>query len=186
MTPTSSFPIARLPRQRRPFRAVSVLLIGGALALWSSLSVAHEYWAGTLKIEHPWSRATAAGAAVGAGFMTITNSGRADALLAASSPVAERVELHLGRIENRVMQMRRLERIELPAGETVRLEPGGLHLMLIGLKQPLVEGSRVPLVLRFAGSGERKIELQVEALGAQGRGAQSMGTRSTERDHGRQ
>lgn len=170
-------------RQRRQFLAASVLLLGGALSLWSNMSMAHEYQAGTLKLEHPWSRATAASAAVGAGFMALTNSGKADALLSGSSPVAERVELHSGRIEGGIMKMRRVERIELPAGETVRLEPGGLHIMLIGLKQPLVEGTKVPLVLRFAGAGEQKVELKVEALGAQGRAAQPTGAPAKDMDH---
>ena len=85
----SSF--AALPlRRRRQFLAAWLFTLGCTLSLWSNLSLGHEYQAGSLKIEHPWSRATAAGASVGAGFMVITNSGKADALLGGSSPVAVR------------------------------------------------------------------------------------------------
>ena len=154
-------------RRRRQFFAASLFVLGCTLALWSNLSVGHEYKVAGLKIEHPWSRATAAGASVGAGFMVIRNSGKADTLLGASSPVAERVEIHSSSMDGGMMKMRQLERVELPSGETVRLEPGTLHLMLVGLKQPLVEGSKVPLTLRFATAGEQKVELKVEAMGAQ-------------------
>jgi copper(I)-binding protein len=141
------------------------------LALGSNLSTGHEYQVGTLKIEHPWSRATPPGASVGAGFMVITNSGKADALVSVSSPVAERVELHSSREEGGVMKMRKLTRLEIPAGGTVRFEPGALHLMLVGLERPLVEGSRVPLTLQFGSAGELTVQLKVEAMGAQGKAA---------------
>ena len=159
---------AALPtRRRRQFFAASLFVLGCTLAAWSNMSFGHEYQAGSLKIEHPWSRATATGASVGGAFMVISNSGKADALVGGSSPVAERVELHSSSMEGGVMKMRQLQRIELPAGATVRLAPGALHIMLIGLKQPLVEGSKVPLTLRFTGAGEQKVELKVEAMGAQ-------------------
>ena len=159
---------ATLPtRRRRQFFAASLFVLGCTLAAWSNMSIGHEYQAGSLKIEHPWSRATATGASAGGAFMVITNSGKADALVGGSSPVAERVELHSSSMEGGVMKMRQLQRVELPAGGTVRLEPGALHIMLIGLKQPLVEGSKVPLTLRFTDAGEQKVELKVEAMGAQ-------------------
>lgn len=99
--------------------------------------------------------------------MVIVNaSAVADALLAVRSPIAERVEIHVSRMEQDVMTMRQLSRVELPVGATVRFEPGGMHLMLLGLKQPLVAGETVPLVLSFAEAGERRIELQVQSIGA--------------------
>lgn len=159
---------APLPtRRRRQFLAAALIVLASTLALWSGLSVGHEYKAGALKIEHPWSRATAAGASVGVGFMVIVNSGKADALVGASSPVAARVEMHSSSMEGGMMKMRQMQRIDLPAGGTVRLEPGVMHLMLIGLKQPLAEGSKVPLTLRFAAAGEQQVELKVESMGAQ-------------------
>lgn len=169
MTDTTFTAIPLPTRRRRQWLAAMLIVLASTLALWSDLSVGHEYKAGTLKIEHPWSRATAAGASVGGGFLVIVNSGKADALVGASSPVAARVEIHSSSMEGGVMKMRQLQRVELPAGGTVRFEPGALHLMLIGLKQPLAEGSKVPLTLRFAGAGEQKVELKVESMGAQAR-----------------
>lgn len=154
-------------RRRRQLLAATLGALASTLAPWPGVSLAHEYQAGGLKIEHPWSRATAAGASVGAGFMVIVNSGKADALVGASSPVAARVEMHSSSTDGGMMKMRQLQRVELPAGGTVRFEPGALHLMLVGLKQPLAEGSKVPLTLRFAVAGEQKVELKVESLGAQ-------------------
>ena len=154
----------RQPRwHRRPFFPASLAVLGCMLALGSNLSVGHEYQVGTLKIERPWSRATPPGASVGVGYMIITNSGKDDHLVSGSSPVAERVELHSSRLEGGVMKMRKLEQLNIPAG--------GMHLMLVGLKQPLVEGTTVPLTLRFRSAGELTIQLKVEAIGAQGKSA---------------
>lgn len=158
-------------RHRRPFFPASLAVLGCMLALGSNLSVGHEYQVGTLKIERPWSRATPPGASVGVGYMIITNSGKDDHLVSVSSPVAERVELHSSRLEGGVMKMRKLEQLNIPSGGAVRFEPGALHLMLVGLKQPLVEGTTVPLTLRFRSAGELTIQLKVEAIGAQGKSA---------------
>ena len=143
--------------------AAALLALPVACGLWPAPSVAHEYQAGALKIQHPWSRPTVAG--VGVGYMVIVNAGKADALVAASTPVAARVEIHQTRIEGGIMRMRQVEKVELPAGATVRLQPGGLHMMLIGLAQPLAEGAKLPLLLRFAKAGEVKVELAVQADG---------------------
>lgn len=168
--------VAALPAgRRRQVLAATLIVLASTLALWSGPSAGHEYKAGGLKIEHPWSRATAAGTSVGGGFMVIVNSGKADALVGASSPVAARVEMHSSSMEGGMMKMRQLQRVELPAGGTVRFEPGALHLMLIGLKQPLAEGSKVPLTLRFAVAGEQRVELKVESLGAQAKAMEHSG-----------
>lgn len=151
-----------LPRRCRPSFAAALFLVGCTLGAGPGMSLEHQ--AGGLKIEQPWSRPTAPGVSVGVGYMVITNGGQADALVAAGSPVAERVEIHSSRMDGGMMRMRHMERVELPAGRAVKFEPGGLHFMLIGLKQPLAEGSKVPLVLRFAAAGERKVELEVQAM----------------------
>ncbi|MCC6171148.1 MAG: copper chaperone PCu(A)C [Gammaproteobacteria bacterium] len=158
-------------------------VLGCLLALGSNLSVGRDHQGGALKVENPWSRATAPGASVGAGFLVITNPGKADELVSGSSPVAERVELHSSRLEGGIMKMRKLERLEIPAGGVVRLEPGALHLMLVGLRQPLVEGTTVPLTLRFGSAGELTVQLKVEAIGAQGTGAQGKGAPAKAMDH---
>lgn len=141
-------------------------LLGAAALLAALPAAAQEFRAGGLVIDRPWSRAAGANA-TGAGFLSIRNtSATPDRLLSASSPVARRVELHTMSMDGAVMRMRPVEDIPVPAGGAVQLAPGGLHLMLIGLTQPLVQGGRAPLTLRFERAGEVQVELTVEAAGA--------------------
>lgn len=99
------------------------------------------------------------------GFLSIYNyASDANRLVSASSPVAERVELHTMTMENDVMRMRELEDgIELPGETQVDLEPGGLHVMFINLSGPFVEGEQVPVTLVFEGGEEKEITLPVRA-----------------------
>jgi periplasmic copper chaperone A len=129
---------------------------------------AHDFTLGALKIDHPWARASAGPARNGAAFFAVENSGRADRLVAASGDVAQRVELHVHRMEGNVMQMRQVEAVEVPAGGTAILQPGGFHVMLIGLEQPLKEGDRFPLTLTFEQAGEITVEVKVEAVASMG------------------
>lgn len=124
---------------------------------------------GDLTVSAPWSRATPPMANVAGGYLTVTNSGEApERLLGGSSPRASRVEIHSMTMENDVARMRELpEGVEVPAGGELTLEPGGYHLMLVGLDAPLSEGERVPLTLRFEG-GTVDVELDVRAMGASG------------------
>lgn len=141
--------------------ALAPLLAAGAV-------FAHEYQSGPLTIGHPWARATAPSAVNGAAYLTVENAGEAaDRLLGAASPIAETVELHESAFDaNGVMRMQRLDGIAIPAGGAVALEPGGYHIMMIGLHEPLVEGTRFPLVLTFEMEGEVPVEVVVEAAGA--------------------
>ncbi|WP_018606620.1 copper chaperone PCu(A)C [Uliginosibacterium gangwonense] len=140
------------------------------LALFSFASFnaqAHGYTLGKLKIHHPWARATVAGQPSGGGFLRIDNSGEADRLISAEADVSKAVELHSMSMDGEVMRMRKLDNgIELPAGQTVELKPGNLHIMFIELKAPLKEGSKFPLHLKFEKAGEIDVEVQVEAVGA--------------------
>ena len=120
-----------------------------------------------VRVEEPWARATAPGAKLGAGYMKIT-SGTADRLIGASSPAAARVEMHVTTKQGDVMRMREVKAYDIPAGGTFELAPSGAHLMLVDLKAPLKQGTKVPLTLRFEKAGEVKVELQVRALGASG------------------
>src|SRR3546814_16908753 len=87
-------------------------------------------------------------------------------LVATEGEVAERVELHTHTMDGNVMQMRRVEALEIPAQGKAALQPGGIHIMLIGLKQPLREGERFPLTLTFAKAGAVTVEVAVEAVGS--------------------
>lgn len=141
-------------------RAASIaLLVGSALA-----AHAHEFKLGAISIGHPYARATAVGQTTGGGFLKLDNTGADDTLLAASAPVAARVELHSMRMDGDVMQMRQVDAIALPAGKTVELKPGGWHLMFVGLKAPLKAGDKFPLKLKFEHAGEIEVTVNVDAL----------------------
>lgn len=147
------------------FKSVAVAT---ALTLVSLSALAQDYTAGDLTISHAWTRATPPKAKAGGGFVEIANTGtEADRLVAASSDVAAKVELHEMSVTDGVMKMRELENgIEIPAGETVALKPGGLHIMFMGLTQSFEQGSKVPVVLTFEKAGDVAVELPVSKMGA--------------------
>jgi periplasmic copper chaperone A len=113
-----------------------------------------------VKVDQAWARPTVAGQQGGGGFLSMS-SPMADRLISGSTPLAERFELHTMAMKGDVMEMRQVDAIELPAGQTVQLKPGGLHVMFIGLKQPLALGSKVPVTLKFEKAGEVKVEFDV-------------------------
>jgi copper(I)-binding protein len=138
------------------------LFVGTALALSTLAALAHSYKAGSIDIDHPTARPTAAGQAVAGGFMTFVNKGTADRLLSATTPVAASVQIHSMAMDGNVMKMRQLEALELPTGQVVELKPGSWHLMLMGLKAPLKAGDKFPMTLRFEKTGETVVSVQVE------------------------
>jgi copper(I)-binding protein len=145
-----------------------LILAAPALLPAAPVRAHHDTVFGAITIGHPWTRAAGANAN-GAAYMTLRNAGPVpDRLLAASTPVARTVELHTHIREGEVMRMRPVDDIPLPPGETVRLRPGGLHVMLIGLTEPLRQGTMVPLTLRFERAGETTVQLEVQAAGARG------------------
>ena len=116
--------------------------------------------AAQVKVEGAWARPTVPGQPVGGGYLTLRSVG-ADRLLGGSTPVADRLELHSMVMRGNVMKMRQLDAIALPAGQSVKLEPGAQHLMLVGLKAPLKVGDKLPLTLKFEKAGEVKAEMTV-------------------------
>ena len=138
-----------------------------ALLVVSLQTLAHNYEKRDIQVRHPWSRATPPGAKVGVAYMEIRNRGsQPDRLLSATSGVAQRVEMHVTQREGEVMKMRQLQAFEIPARERYALRPGGSHLMLVDLKQPLEKGERFAMRLRFERAGELEIELEVQELGS--------------------
>jgi copper(I)-binding protein len=130
------------------------------------LLAAPPAWA-QVSIDGPWARATAPGATVAGGYMAIRNAGAdADRLVGASSPASARVELHVHLKEGEVMRMREVKSLDVPANGAFELKPGGAHLMFIGIRQPLKEGDRVPVTLKFERGGEVKVEFHVVPLTA--------------------
>lgn len=129
---------------------------------------ATEYTVGSIKIDTPWTRATPGGAKAGGGYATITNTGsEPDRLVAASTDVSARVEVHEMGMTEGVMRMRELEGgLELPPGETVKLEPGGYHIMFMGLNAPLKKGEMVAVTLQFEKAGEIEVMMPIAPIGA--------------------
>jgi hypothetical protein len=144
-------------------------LLGAAAGL-ALVAPAAAQQAGEVTVAAPWTRAVGAGG-TGAGFMAIRNAGSApDRLVEARAAIARTVELHTHIRDGDVMRMRPVPAIELPPGQTVTLQPGGLHLMLIGLSAPLRQGEEVPVTLVFERAGTVQVQLRVEAAGARGTG----------------
>ncbi|WP_226627990.1 copper chaperone PCu(A)C [Alloyangia pacifica] len=132
------------------------------------------YEIGALRIAKPFSRASLPNQPVGGGFFTVTNAGPEDDRLIAASTSPERadhMEIHEMAMDGQVMKMRELpDGLPIPAGETVELKPGGYHLMLMGLKQPLVMGEQVTITLIFEKAGTIEVPLAIGAPNAKGAG----------------
>lgn len=150
---------------RRPAIFVAAML-AAALALPAQ---ADDVAAGNVKISAPWARATPKGAAVGAGYMTITNNGSApDRLVGGASDVSTSFEIHEMSMDNGVMRMRPMVKgLEIKPGQSVELKPGGNHVMFLGLKKPLVQGEHVKATLAFEKAGKVDVDFTVESIGAQ-------------------
>jgi protein SCO1/2 len=120
---------------------------------------------GSIKVVRAWSRSTAPGASVGVVYFEVINAGPADTLLAIECPAAERAEMHGTARVDGIMKMRPVASVDLPAGGRLSFQPGGLHAMLIGIKQPLKEGGRLPLTLVFQRAGKLRFEAAIQGLG---------------------
>lgn len=121
----------------------------------------------TVRIIEPWARASVLASRPGAAYLTI-ESARDDRLLSVESPLADRVMIHATENKDDVNRMVHLDTLDLPAGKSVVLAPGGTHLMLMGLQERLIEGARVPVTLRFERAGEVTITVPVLGIGAKG------------------
>lgn len=132
-----------------------------------------------ISIEHPWARATPRGGRTGAAYVTIVNHGLTpDRLIHAATPRADKVQFHQENDDNGVMRMREMPAVDVGAGTSVTLKPGGTHIMMIGLKQQLKEGQTLPLTLEFEQAG--KIELQVPIAKAGAMGDHDMSSMQTQ------
>ena len=152
------------------------VLLAVVMAFASTAALSHEYQLGSLKIGHPWARATPKGASVAGGYLTITNTGTSpDRLTGGTAAFAGRFEIHEMSHEGGVMKMRELPKgLEIKPGETVELKPGSFHVMFMDLKQPLVKDQkpRPKGTLMFEKAGKIEVEFAVEAAGASPKGHQ--------------
>jgi periplasmic copper chaperone A len=130
---------------------------------------AQEIKAGDLVITQVWSRATPGGAKIGGGYLTIENKGTApERLIGASGEIAGKIEVHEMAMKDGVMTMRPLDNgLTIEAGKTVKLAPGGYHLMMFDLKSPLKQGDKLPVTLEFEKAGKVTVSLDVQGIGAQ-------------------
>lgn len=139
-----------------------------ALVLAAASSPAAAHHDHRIEVQDPWARAALAGR-TGAAYMTLVNpTDTPDRLLAAAAEVAESVELHANLHEGGVMRMRPVAAIEVHPGEPAVLAPGGLHIMLIGLRRDLKRGEAIRLTLTFEKAGQVEVEVPVLAAGARG------------------
>jgi periplasmic copper chaperone A len=123
-----------------------------------------DYRTGDLVVSDVRSSPTPPVASVGAVYFSIANAGlKADRLMAISSPIAGKAEIHESRLVNGSIEMRPVAWVECPPGATVKIEPGGLHVMLLGLTRPLAAGMQFPLMLRFRDAGSLTVQVVVDA-----------------------
>jgi copper(I)-binding protein len=142
------------------FAMLAAMLVSGA-------AIADDYQVKSMQVSNPFARATPPGAKVAGAFMTIKNQGKeTDRLVSASSPVAGLVEIHEMAMDGGMMKMRAIKGIDVKPGTTVELKPGGYHVMLEDLKQPLKPGEKIPVRLTFEKAGVVEVMVNVEAMGA--------------------
>jgi copper(I)-binding protein len=141
-----------------------------AVCLLAPCARAEDVKVGDLVITQAWSRATPGGAKTGGGYLTIENKGAAsDRLIGGSADVAGKIEVHEMAMNNGVMTMRPLDKgLTIEPGKTVKLAPGGYHLMMSDLKSPLKRGDKLPVTLEFEKAGKVTVSLDVQGVGAQG------------------
>jgi copper(I)-binding protein len=145
---------------------VALLLAAGGPALATKAPATAT---GAITVTDAWARAGTASARTGAAYVTVTNTGRSpDRIIAASTPIAEKAELHSHAMDKGVMTMQAVQAVDIQAGKSVTFNPGGLHVMLIGLKQPLTQGSHFPLTLTLEKAGPVAVEVAVQSAAAMG------------------
>jgi len=140
-----------------------LLLVSGA----PGPSAAAEPPTAVLSVAGVWARATPPGASVGGAYFVILNPGSEDKLLRIDSPVATTAAIHQMSMKGGIMQMRPVESVRVPAHGQVQFTPESLHVMLMGLKQPLVEGQHFPMTLVFQNAGSIHVNVVVKGFGAE-------------------
>jgi copper(I)-binding protein len=139
-----------------------VLFFAAACGAPQQRASEHAASAETLRIEQPWAAPTPTGVDVSAGYLVIDNATASDdRLVGVTSARAERVEVHEMTMAGAVMQMRPVEALAIPAGQSITLAPGGMHLMFYGVAEPFAEGQEIPVHLTFENAGAIDVTLPV-------------------------
>ena len=148
---------------------ISRLFVFLIVVAQGAASLAQEFTLGNLSIMRPWSRELPPVAPNGAAYFRIENRGtEADRIVSAHTPVAERAEIHTHEMDGAMMKMRHVHSVDVPAGGSVAFEPEGLHVMLLGLKEPLVGGKSFPITLVFEKAGQIDVTMEIRGSGASG------------------
>lgn len=134
-----------------------------------------------IAVEQPWARATPKGVKTSAAYMSLINKGDStDQLLGATTPAAETIQFHKATEDDGVARMRELHSVDIAPGARVTFRPGDMHMMMLRLKQPLVEGQTFPLTLDFEKAGKVDVMVPVARAGAMERGDASPATHDAE------
>jgi copper(I)-binding protein len=158
--------------------AVTIIPLAAAVLMAGPASAAGDYDAGAIHVSQPWARATPKGATTGAGYMTITNKGNSpDKVTCISDDASAKCQIHTMTMEGGMMKMRPAEDgLEIKAGESVTLKPGGYHVMFEQLKHPLQEGQSLKATLKFEHAGTIEVDYPILAIGAPAPGVSPGGT----------
>jgi copper(I)-binding protein len=119
---------------------------------------------GKLSITGAYARETVAGQSIGSAFLKIKNTGAADKLISASSPSGSEVQLHTMTMEGNVMKMSQIASIDIPQSGSIELTPGGMHLMIMGIKSPFKVGESVKIKFKFTNAGEVEVNFPVQSM----------------------
>ena len=141
---------------------IKALVLAALLVASPVLAQAHEVKAGDLTLKHPHMRASMGMSPTTAGYVVIENGGKSDErLVSAACTCAKMVMIHQTEIKNAMASMKALDGLNIPAGGTAQLAPGGAHLMIVGLKAPIKAGTVVNMTLTFAKAGRVTVPFMV-------------------------
>ena len=148
-------------------RSIPASSLAVAFSLVAGAAFAQSYTFENLRIDHPYARPTPPGARSGGAYFTIENrGGQADRLLRVTTTAAGTAEIHSMTMDGNVMKMRAVASVDIPPHAATALKPGGYHVMLLDLKQPLAAGQTVPLTLTFEKAGAVDVPARVEPMSA--------------------
>lgn len=138
-----------------------------AVTLMTPLAIAacSDGGASDITVEEPFARETIGTSTTGAAYLVIRNEGGADRLIGASTPAAATTELHTHEKDGEIMRMRKVDAIDVPARDAVTLEPGGKHIMMFELVEPLKDGGSFPMTLTFEKAGDISVDVTIVATG---------------------
>lgn len=143
---------------------VALIALTTVSVLSSSIAQASD-----LLIEKPWARASIGISRPAAVYLTIQNNGvETDVLTMVKTPVAEMSEVHKSEVKDGIARMSPAGQVEIAAGSSINLEPGGLHIMLMKLKQPVKKGDSISMTLLFENAGPIDVVVPVCGIGASG------------------